>query len=271
MIFNQQSYQENIHRNHSQNSEDCHSKNSSSSNSINKINFKILTLFPEIFPGVLNFSITADALKRGIWSYQAINIRDYAFDLRKTVDDTPYGGSAGMVLKADVLANAIEKNINPNTKKIIYFSPRGKVFNQQIARELSQEKEIMMLCARYEGIDQRVIDEFEIEEISLGDYILSGGEIACFAVIDAILRNIKGVLGAQESLTEESFGNGENDKYQNLLEYPHYTRPAVWRNRNVPEVLLSGHHLKIKQFRYLQAQEITSRIRPDLYLKNNHK
>jgi tRNA (guanine37-N1)-methyltransferase len=271
MIFNQPSYQENDHRDDSQSSEDCNSQNSSPSNFVNKINFKILTLFPEIFPGVLNFSITADALKRNIWSYQAINIRDYASDSRKTVDDTPYGGSAGMVLKADVLANAIEKNLNSNIKKIIYFSPRGKVFNQQIARELSQQKEIMMLCARYEGIDQRVIDEFEIEEISLGDYVLSGGEIACFAVIDAILRNIKGVLGAQESLTEESFGNGENDEYSNLLEYPHYTRPAIWRNRKVPEVLLSGHHLKIKQFRYLQAQEITARIRPDLYLKNNHK
>ncbi len=247
-----------------------HSQNQSQNQT--QIHFKILTLFPDIFPGILDFSITGEALKQGIWSFEKINIRDYAFDARKTVDDTPYGGSAGMILKADIVANAIEKNLNPKTKKIIYFSPRGKVFNQQIARELSQESEIMMLCGRYEGVDQRVIDEFQIEELSLGDFVLSGGEIACIAVIDAILRNIKGVLGAEESLQEESFGNGKDDEYFDLVEYPHYTRPAVWRNREVPEVLLSGHHLKIKQFRLQQAINYTAKLRPDLYqkyLKNN--
>ena len=231
------------------------------------INFKILTLFPEIFPGILDFSITGDALKNGLWTYEAINIRDYAFDARKTVDDTPYGGSAGMILKADVVAHAIEKNLSPKTKKIIYLSPRGKVFNQQLARKLAQEDEIMMLCARYEGLDQRVIDEFTIEEISLGDFVLSGGEIACLAIIDAILRNVNGVLGAQESLLEESFGNSEDDEFSNLVEYPHFTRPAIWRNRQVPEILLSGHHSKIKQFRLQQAKEYTAKLRPDLYEK----
>jgi tRNA (guanine37-N1)-methyltransferase len=231
------------------------------------INFKILTLFPEMFPGILDFSITGEALKKALWKYEAINIRDYAFDARKTVDDTPYGGSAGMIFKADVVANAIEKNLSPKTKKIIYLSPRGKVFNQQLARQLAQEDEIMMLCARYEGVDQRVIDEFAIEEISLGDFVLSGGEIACAAIIDAILRNIKGVLGTEESLLEESFGNGENDEFCNLLEYSHYTRPAIWRDREVPETLLSGHHLKIKQFRLQQAKEYTAKFRPDLYEK----
>jgi tRNA (guanine37-N1)-methyltransferase len=231
------------------------------------INFKILTLFPEMFPGILDFSITGDALKNGLWSYEAINIRDYAFDARKTVDDTPYGGSAGMIFKADIVANAIEKNLSPKTKKIIYLSPRGKVFNQQLARQLAQEDEIMMLCARYEGVDQRVIDEFAIEEISLGDFVLSGGEIACVAIIDAIIRNIKGVLGCEESLIEESFGSNDDDEFRNLIEYPHYTRPAIWRNRQVPEILLSGHHLKIKQFRLQQAKEYTAKLRPDLYEK----
>jgi len=238
------------------------------------INFKILTLFPEMFPGILDFSITGEALKKNLWTYQAINIRDYAFDARKTVDDTPYGGSAGMVLKADVVANAIEKNLSSKTQKIIYLSPRGKVFNQQLARQLAQHDEIMMLCARYEGVDQRVIDEFAIEEISLGDFVLSGGEIACVAMIDAIIRNINGVLGSEDSLLEESFGNNDDDEFRNLIEYPHYTRPAIWRNHRVPEILLSGHHLKIKQFRLQQAKEYTAKMRPDLYqkyLKNNLK
>jgi tRNA (guanine37-N1)-methyltransferase len=193
-----------------------------------KIHFKILSIFPEIFPGILNFSITGEALKNNLWSYESINIREYAFDQRKTIDDTPYGGTAGMIFKADVVANAIEKNLSSKTKKIIYFSPRGKVFNQKIARELAKEQEIMMICGRYEGIDQRVIDEFTIEEISLGDFVLSGGEIAATAVIDAILRNINGVLGNDESLLEESFGNSNDDEYCNLIEYPHYTRPAIW-------------------------------------------
>ena len=150
------------------------------------INFKILTLFPEIFPGILDFSITGDALKNGLWTYEAINIRDYAFDARKTVDDTPYGGSAGMILKADVVAHAIEKNLSPKTKKIIYLSPRGKVFNQQLARKLAQEDEIMMLCARYEGLDQRVIDEFTTRL-----YIFFGENIKRSTLVTADLSAIK--------------------------------------------------------------------------------
>jgi tRNA (guanine37-N1)-methyltransferase len=232
------------------------------------INFKIFTIFPELFPGPLAASITGSALEKKLWSFETINIRNYAFDARGTVDDTPYGGGAGMVLKADVVANAIESNYKSSSvKKIIYLSPRGKVFTQKIARELAKEKEIGILCGRYEGIDQRVLDEFEIEEISIGDYVLSGGEIAAFPFIDAILRNVEGVLGADESLAEESFGSEKNPDFENLLEYPHFTRPAQWRGRAVPEVLISGHHKKINEWRKEQAQKLTKKIRPDLYKK----
>ena len=234
------------------------------------INFKILTLFPELFPGPLAASITGLALEKKLWSLQAINIRNYSKDERKTVDDTPYGGGAGMVLKADILADAIEENKNLATK-IIYLSPRGKTFNQKKARELAQEKEILLLCGRYEGVDQRVLDEFEIEEISIGDYVLSGGELAAFVVVDAILRNVEGVLGADESLAEESFGSKENSEYDNLLEYPHFTRPPEWSGRKIPEVLTSGHHKKINQWRKEQAIEITKKNRPDLFKKFSDK
>jgi len=230
------------------------------------INFKILTLFPELFPGPLSSSVTGTALGKKLWSLEAINIRDFAKDERKTVDDTPYGGGAGMVLKAEILADAIEKNYKPESK-IFYLSPRGKTLTQKKARELAQEKEIILLCGRYEGVDQRVLDEFAIEEISIGDYVLSGGELAAFIVIDAVLRNVDGVLGADESLAEESFGSKGNSQYENLLEYPHFTRPANWRGREVPEVLTSGHHKKINEWRKEKAIEITKKNRPDL-LKN---
>lgn len=232
------------------------------------INFKILTIFPQLFPGPLDISITGEALKNKIWSLDTIDIRDYAFDNRGSVDDTPYGGGAGMVMRADVIGNAIQKNISSeNNPKIIYLSPRGKVFKQENAKKLAKESEIMILCGRYEGIDQRVIDEFAIEEISIGDYIVSGGEIACYVLIDAIIRNIKGVLGTEESLHEESFSFEEDCDYFNLLEYPHYTRPASWCNRDVPEVLLSGNHKNIANWRKEKAIEITKKNRPDL-LKN---
>ena len=231
------------------------------------INFKIFTIFPELFPGALNSSITGLALKKQLWSLEAINIRDYATDKHKTVDDDPYGHGAGMVLKPDVISNAFENNLDFKSSKkpkIIYLSPRGKVFNQKIAQDLAQEKEISILCGRYEGVDQRVLDEYEIEEISIGDYVLSGGEIAAFPFIDAILRNIDGILGGDKSLSEESFGSKENKLYQNLLEYPQYTRPAKWRDRSVPEILTSGHMQKINDWRLEEAIKLTKARRPDL-------
>ncbi len=239
------------------------------------LNFKILTLFPELFPGPLAASVTGAALEKKLWSIEAINIRDYAKDSRGTVDDAPYGGGAGMVLKADVIADAIESTdalrLTPYASKIIYLSPRGKVFTQKIARELAREKEIVILCGRYEGVDQRVLDEFEIEDISIGDYVLSGGEIAAFPFIDAILRNVEGVLGADESLAEESFGSEKNPDFENLLEYPHYSRPQEWRGRAVPEILTGGHHKKISEWRKERAIELTKKVRPDLFLKFSEK
>jgi tRNA (guanine37-N1)-methyltransferase len=228
------------------------------------ITFKILTIFPELFPGPLAASITGSALQKKLWQIEAINIRDYAKDERGTVDDTPYGGGAGMLFKPDVVADAIEKNLTNKTQKIIYLSPRGKKFTQKKAQELSEESELMLLCGRYEGIDQRVLDEFEIEEISIGDYVLSGGEIAAFVLIDAVLRNVKDVLGADESLSEESFGSKNNSEFENLLEYPHYTRPQEWRGRKVPKVLTSGHHKNIQVWRKEMSVEITKKNRPDL-------
>ena len=236
------------------------------------INFKIFTIFPELFPQILAKSITGEALNKNLWKLDIINIRDYGFDARKTVDDAPFGGGAGMVFRPDVLHNALEKNILQNPQnlkkpKIIYLSPRGKVFNQKMAQELSQESEINIICGRYEGIDQRIIDIYDVEEISIGDYVLSGGEIASYVVIDAILRNVKGVLGAEQSLEQESFGNIENTDYEYLLEYPHYTRPANFLEKEVPAVLLSGHHANIEKWRKEKAEEITQKNRPDLFEK----
>lgn len=233
------------------------------------INFKIFTIFPELFPQILAKSITGEALNKNLWKLDIINIRDYGFDARKTVDDAPFGGGAGMVFRPDVLYNALDKNISKNVKKnkIIYPSPRGKIFNQKMAQELSQESEINIVCGRYEGIDQRIIDIFEIEEISIGDYVISGGEIASYVMIDAILRNVKGVLGKEQSLEQESFGNIENNDYEFLLEYPHYTRPASFLGQEVPEILLSGHHANIEKWRLQKAEEITQKNRPDLFQK----
>lgn len=228
------------------------------------IKFKIFTLFKELFPGVLANSITGNALNENLWQIEAINIRDYAKDNHKTVDDIVYGGGSGMLLKADVIADALEKNVDVKNTKIIYLSPRGKKFTQEKAKELAKENEIAILCGRYEGIDQRVIDEFQIEEISIGDYILSNGEIAAYVVIDAILRNIKGVLGDENSISEESFCLKESEF---LLEYPHYTRPALWRDKEVPKVLTSGNHKEIEKWRLEKAIETTKKNRPDLYEK----
>lgn len=247
--------------------------------------FKIFTLFPELFPGPLAASVTGAALAKKLWSFEAINIRNYAKDERGTVDDTPYGGGAGMVMKADVLADAIEANLYwergalapqrqsielrlSDRKKIFYLSPRGKVLTQKFAQQLALEPEIALICGRYEGIDQRVLDEFQIEEISIGDYVLSGGELAAYVLIDSVLRNVPGILGADESLSEESFGGKNNPEFENLLEYPHYTKPAIWRGRSVPEILTSGHHKKISEWRKQQAVELTKKIRPDLLQKS---
>jgi tRNA (guanine37-N1)-methyltransferase len=229
------------------------------------LNLQVFTIFPELFPGPLGVSITGSALAKKLWSLQTIDIRQYATDNRKTIDDTIYGGGSGMLIKPEFIYNAVSHNTKQNTK-LIYLSPRGKVFCQEMAYQLATESNIAILCGRYEGVDQRVLDLLNFEEVSIGDYVISGGEMACYVVIDAVLRCIPQVLGKSESLLEESFGNNQNSNiYQHLLEYPQYTKPALWQNMAVPEVLLSGNHQKINQWRKEQAEIITKKQRPDLY------
>ena len=220
---------------------------------------RVFTLYPEFFPGPLGKGLYGKALAEKIWKLETVNIRDYATDKHKTVDDTTYGGGSGMLIKPDVLANSLDKNIN-SKEKIIYLSPRGKLFNQKLAKELSKEGTINLICGHFEGVDQRVIESRNIEEVSIGDFVLSGGESAAFAMLDAILRLLPGVLGNETSVEEESFENG-------LLEYPQYTKPQVWEEKTVPDVLLSGDHAKIKDWRLSQSEAITRDRRPDLWQK----
>ena len=220
---------------------------------------RIFTLYPEIFPGPLNKGLYGKALSNKIWNLDIINIRDSAKDKHKTVDDTPFGGGSGMLIKPDVLASSIDKHVS-KSEKIFYLSPKGKLFNQKTAKSLSKERCVNLICGHFEGVDQRLLETRNIEEISIGDYILSGGETAAFVIVDSILRLIPGILGNEESVHEESFENG-------LLEYPQYTKPQLWEEKNVPEVLLSGDHSKIKDWRLSQSEAITRHRRPDLWQK----
>ena len=220
---------------------------------------KIFTLYPDFFPGILSKGIYGRAIEKSLWNLDVINIRDYAKDKHKTVDDTPYGGGEGMVLKPDVVAKALDQNLKKN-EKIIYLTPKGKTFDQNKAKKFLNEKKINILFGHFEGIDQRVIESRGIEEISIGDYILSGGETAAYVILDSILRLVPGVLGNENSYKDESFENG-------LLEYPQYTKPQIWDKTPVPEVLLSGDHSKIKDWRLSQSEAITRHRRPDLWQK----
>ena len=227
---------------------------------------RIFTLYPEIFPGPLNKGLYAKAMEKKLWNLEVINIRDSAEDKHKTVDDTPFGGGSGMLLKPDILGKSIDNNIKKG-ERIFYLSPKGKKFDQKIAKDLSKEKIINLICGHFEGVDQRVLETRNIEEISIGDYILSGGESASFVVIDAVLRLLPGIIGNDTSKNEETFENG-------LLEYPQYTKPQIWEKKSIPEVLLSGDHAKIKDWRLSQSKDITRRRRPDLwkkYLDNDKK
>ena len=219
---------------------------------------QILTIFPEIFPGFLGYSLTGKALKDGIWQLDTVNIRDYAFDKHGSVDDTPCGGGAGMIMRPDVLGNAIDNTYTGG--KIIYMSPRGKPLTQAKVKELSKENALTIICGRFEGIDERVIEEYNVEEISIGDYVLTGGEQAAMVMLDAVVRLLPGVLGNAASTENESYEN-------NLLEYPQYTRPITWKNRDVPEILLSGHHENVAKWQRQQALQITKERRPDLLEK----
>ncbi|GMO57081.1 MAG: tRNA (guanosine(37)-N1)-methyltransferase TrmD [Rickettsiales bacterium] len=215
---------------------------------------KIFTLFPEMFD-YLNTSILGRALDKQLWEYELIQIRDYAKDKHKSVDDVPYGGGNGMIMKPEIIADAIDKNCSADTK-LYYMSPRGEVFKQEKCKEIIQNEEIAIICGRYEGLDQRIIDYYKIEELSIGDYVLTGGELPAMVMIDACIRNIKGVI-QEGSLNNESFCEG-------LLEHNLYTMPANWRKMEVPEVLRSGHHKNIEKWKKEESLRITKEKRPDL-------
>ena len=222
----------------------------------------VLTLFPEMFPGVLGFSLPHKARREGLWTLDIVNIRDFALDAHHHVDDTPFGGGVGMVLKPDILELALEsvlKRFKTGTFPLIYaLSPRGKVFNQSMASSFISSSNIIFICGRYEGIDQRFLDYYKIQELSIGDYVLFGGEVATHVILETCIRLIPGAIGKEDSLHEESFMEG-------LLEYPHYTRPAIWKGISVPTVLTSGHHEEIRAWRKKQSEALTRERRPDLW------
>lgn len=219
---------------------------------------KVFTILPEIFPGFLGVSLTGKALSEGKWSLETVNIRDYAFDKYGSVDDTPSGGGAGMVMRADVLGEALAQNYHSG--KLINMSPRGIPLTQELVHQLAKEDELNIICSRFEGIDERGLEEYGAMDVSIGDYILTGGEQAAMIMLDAIVRLLPDVLGNSESIQDESFEGG-------LLEYPQYTRPMEWKGRKIPEVLISGHHQKINDWRKAQSELITEKRRPDLWKK----
>ncbi|TNE28565.1 MAG: tRNA (guanosine(37)-N1)-methyltransferase TrmD [Alphaproteobacteria bacterium] len=225
------------------------------------LSIRVLTLFPDMFPGPLGDSLSGKALEKGLWSLEAVDIRGFTEDVHKTVDDTPFGGGAGMVMKPDIVSRAVE-SVKPRGR-MIFLSPRGKPLTQDLVKELAAEEHLTLLCGRYEGLDQRVIDYYDMEEVSIGDYVLSGGELGAMVLMDACVRLLDGVMGNADTPEEESFENG-------LLEYPHYTRPSVWEapdgsSHPVPEILTSGHHAKIAAWRHEQAERLTEGRRPDLW------
>ena len=220
---------------------------------------QIFTLYPDFFPGPLSRGLYGKAMERKIWNLKTVDIRNYATDKHKTVDDRPYGGGFGMLIRPDVIAKALDENLFDN-EKVYYLTPKGKIFNQEMAKKFSKEKSINLICGHFEGIDQRVIDNRNIIELSIGDFILSGGESAAFVILDSILRLIPEVIGNKNSTIEETFE-------KSLLEYPQYTKPQIWEEKAVPDVLLSGDHNKIKHWRLSQSEAITRDRRPDLWEK----
>ena len=220
---------------------------------------KIFTLYPEYFPGPFDIGICKKAFEKKLWDLKLINIRDYADDKHKTVDDTPYGGGVGMLMRPDVVAKSLDANLEEK-ETIYYLTPKGKIFNQNIAQDIVKKNKVNILCGHFEGVDQRVLDSRNVEEISIGDFILSGGEMASLVVLDTVLRLVPGVLGNLNSTKDESFENG-------LLEYPQYTKPQIWEKLSVPDILLSGDHNKIKSWRLSQSEAITRHRRPDLWQK----
>ena len=224
---------------------------------------RVFTLYPEVFPGLLNSGLYKKALNNKIWTLKIVNIRDYAKDKHKTVDDTPFGGGSGMLIRSDILAKSLDENISNKEEPIIYLSPKGKKFSQTYAKKIVN-KNINIICGHFEGVDERILETRNIEEISIGDFILSGGEMGACVIIDAVVRLLPGVLGNPNSLKDETFENY-------LLEYPQYTKPQKWEEKEVPSVLISGDHNKINDWRLAQSEDITRRRRPDLWKKYKEK
>ena len=225
----------------------------------------VITLFPEMFPGPLSFSLSGQALRNGLWSLDTVNIRTHGIGVHRSVDDTPFGGGPGMVMCPEVVDAAVRSSkIGPKNLPLLVTSPKGAPLTQARVKELATGAGVILFCGRFEGIDQRAIDVHAMEEISIGDFVLSGGEPAAFALLDACVRTLPGVIGKSESLMEESFENS-------LLEYPHYTRPQTWRDLEVPAVLISGHHENIKSWRLAEAEAMTQRRRPDLWDRYRRK
>lgn len=225
----------------------------------------VITLFPEMFPGPLGFSLSGQALQNGLWSLDTVNIRTHGIGVHRSVDDTPFGGGPGMVMRPEVVDAAVRSaRVGSRNLPLLVTSPKGTPLTQERVKELTAGAGVILFCGRFEGIDQRAIDVHAMEEISMGDYVLSGGEPAAFSLLDACIRTLPGVIGKSESLAEESFENS-------LLEYPHYTRPQIWANLEVPEVLTSGHHENIKSWRLAEAKAMTKRRRPDLWNQYQRK
>ena len=237
----------------------------------------VLTIFPEMFPGPLGVSLAGKALEAGLWALDVLDIRDFARDKHRSVDDAPFGGGAGMVMRPDVVDAALTaadslwqqadrtgEGVPAGKAPVIYLSPRGRLLTQDLVRELAEGPGVTLLCGRYEGVDERVLEARDVLEVSVGDYILSGGEPAALVLMDAVVRLLPGVMGNVDSPDEESFGA---EDFEGLLEYPLYTRPAEWRGRRVPEVLTSGHHEKVRRWRHAAAEEITRTRRPDLWAR----
>ena len=220
----------------------------------------VITLYPKLFPGVLSESIVGKSLEKNKWALETVNLRDFGIGTHKKVDDTPAGGGAGLVLRADVIEPALDKSISslPKGRPLVYMSPRGKRFDQTLAKKWAEAPGVIILCGRFEGIDERILESYDIDEISLGDFVMTGGEIAAQAMIDATVRLLPNVLGNPDSSIDESHSNG-------LLEYPQYTKPAEWKGQKIPETLLSGHHKKIAKWRMDQAKTKTKKYRPDLW------
>jgi tRNA (guanine37-N1)-methyltransferase len=237
------------------------------------MNIKVFTIFPEMIGDFCDKSLLGKALKKNLWNLNIVDIRDYSTDKHKKVDDTQYGGEQGLIMRPDVLGNALDKNCKKDTK-IIYQTPRGKLINQEIIRELYKYRnDLAIICGRYEGIDERVIEEYSIEELSIGDFVIMGGELPTLMLIEALVRCVDNVVGDPKSVDEDSFGGNSENKFNNLLEFPLYTKPQSWKGREVPKVLTSGDHKKIEEWKLKNAEEITKTRRKDLwnkYIKQNN-